>query len=281
MKSNASKLLAAGVLGAAAALFPLEAGAAEPKPAAAAQGQAPSPETPAPPGEPGAAQPITGASGVPAGALDAPEPAGEGGPTGEPAWLHALDISAHIGVGVRLDEPPLLEPTARAGLLYGLGFDLFVSETVSLGLHVEHLDLGEERGELWRTGTIALSRDLNGLWLRVRAYPVRTESVGLYLALAGGPVWQSVDARGIAWSQEQPGIGEPFACEGSDSVDVGLRGALGVDGAPAPPVRLWSSLGIDMVRLSDAVLDGCAPGAGTAAVFGLRVGVIYGIELGD
>jgi hypothetical protein len=162
-----------------------------------------------------------------------------------------------------------------------LGADLFLSKLVSLGLQFEHLDLGEEGGNLWRTGTIKLTRDLNGLWFRLRVYPWRSESIGAFVTIAGGPVWQSADASGVAWSPVQPDVDQPFSCEGCDTVDVGLRGAIGIEGSPTPPVRFWTSLGFDTYRMSDAVLDNCAPGAGTAAVFGLRAGMAYEISFED
>ena len=261
-------------------------GAAEPAPAASSPPVAGAPTGPAEAPsaqQPSPSAPADGAVGVPAESLDSPAaPADDGPPDDDaPGWLRSLDLSAHAGIGVRIDDPPVLDSSSRAGLLYGLGLDLFLSDKVSVGVHYEHLDLGEEGGDMWRTGTMRLTRDLNGLWLRLRAYPYRTDDLGVYVALAGGPSWQSADATGSAWYATTPGVSESFSCEGSDSVAIAMRGAIGVDGAPAPPVRLWTSVGLDTYRLTDAVLDGCAPGAGTATVFGLRAGLVYGIALQD
>lgn len=282
--SLACGVVAGSVTVAASSLAAEPAPPPDPQPAPA-PAPAPSP-APAPaatgPVQPATAQPAGQPLGVPADSLSEPEPS-RAAPPGtkdeRDEFFTSIDITGHLGVGVRLDDPPVLQPDTRAGLLYGLGADLFFTEHVSLGVHYEHLDLGEEGGEMFRNGTIRLTRDLNSMWVRLRAYPWRGDDLAFYVAIAAAPVWQSADAKGSLWYPEQPGVIDSFNCEGADSVNLAMRGAVGLDGSPAPPMRLWTSLGFDTYRLSDQSLDNCAPGAGTAAVFALRAGIAFGIPL--
>ena len=205
---------------------------------------------------------------------EAPEPS-----TGEVDEEMRLDLAAHLGVAVRLDDPPWLEADTRAGLLFGLGLDLAVIPALSIGVRYEHVDLGDERSGAVSDGSISVSRDVNSLWLQLRAFPLQSEDVGGFITIGGGLMWQSADATGVAWRPEQPGISESFTCEGSDSASLGLRAALGVDARIVDELRMIASAGMDHYQLSDEPLDSCAPGGGSAIMFGLRVGLAYGIDL--
>ncbi len=190
-----------------------------------------------------------------------------------------LDIGLTLGLGSRLDDAPLYEVTDRQGLLFGLGLDLFFSRRVSVGLGYEHLDLGIENSGLTPTGQVALTRDLNSLWANLRLYAVRGETVGAFIRLGLGSVWQSADLTGSVWSQVRPERQLSLGCEGCDSSNLALRADLGIDVALSSGLRLLGALGLDSYRLSDELLEDCVPGAGTAAVFGLRTGFAYGAEL--
>jgi hypothetical protein len=219
---------------------------------------------------------------------DGPPPASaESPPSGEHEgsreWAldmpELLDIGLTLGMGSRLDDAPLYEVTGRQGLLFGLGLDLFFSRRVSVGLGYEHLDLGAEDSGLTPTGSVALTRDLNSLWANLRLYAVRGETVGAFIRLGLGSVWQSADLTGSVWSQIRPDHQLSLNCEGCDSANMALRADLGIDVALSGGLRLLGALGLDSYRLGDELLDDCVPGAGSAAVFGLRTGFAYGAEL--
>ncbi len=247
-----------------------------------------------PPTPPDAPVPSPGPASTPDAAPDAapapsPEPAPDPAlPTdeaeeGSAQWAldmpEQLDISLTLGMGARLDDAPLYSITERQGLLFGMGLDLFFSRRVSFGLGFEHLDLGAEDSGLTQTGQVTLTRDLNAFWANLRLYAVRTEAVGGFIRLGLGSVWQSADLTGAVWSQIRPDRNVTWSCEGSDSANVALRADVGLDVALTAGLRLQAALGLDSYRLSDELLDDCVPGAGTAAVFGLRTGFAYGAEL--
>jgi len=234
------------------------------------------------------------ANAPPAGAGDQPEPAGapaqkpaaaltdhfpEAGPEWDLGSPRRLQLGAHLGLGSRLDDPPLLSADSRQGLLFGVDLDLFFAERVSFGLGFEHLDLGTEETGVLPTGSASLTRDLNSLWLNLRLYPFRVAPFGFFLRLALAASWQSADMTGVAWPRTQPDLGQPFSCEGSDTPGFALRAALGVDAAIAPGLTLLLSLSFDSYQLSDEILDACVPGAGSAAVLNLQTGLAYGFDV--
>jgi len=189
--------------------------------------------------------------------------------------IAAIDIEGNVGFDARLDSPPALDLEQPVGLTFGGGVDVFFSRAVAVGLRIEHLDLGQESSPAGAIGTMRLSRDLNGAWLGLRAYPFENDDIGAFLGIGAAAIWQSLDASGSVWLRPEPGISQSFQCEGSDSISVGLRAIAGVDVAISPAFRFWGTVGLDTYRLSDAVLDGCAPGAGNASVFGLTTGLSY------
>jgi hypothetical protein len=222
---------------------------------------------PAVAGEPTAATPA-------AEPADAPEPAPvEDEASG--ALIEGIELGPVLGFGARLDAPPLLRVQEPAGLLLGLGADVYVSSVVGVGLRYEHLDLGVEGGEIGSSGTMRLERDVNSLWLGLRAYPFQSDWIGAFVGLGLAGSWQSLNATGVVWRPVQPGTGAAFACEGADSIAPALRAVLGVDATVGEALHLWASADFDSYRFSEQSLDGCGPGAGSAAVLGLQTGLGY------
>ncbi len=207
----------------------------------------------------------------------APEPIEDGSAEAAAAGPEGIDIdvSGHLGVGVRLDDPPAYPLVRRAGLLFGVGVGAFLTDGVQLGLGYEHVDLGVERSPVSPWGALELDRDLNSLWLELRLYPLQWESFGAFVEIGTAMAWQSLGAAGLWWPSGDPGRGIPFSCEGCDSVALGLRAAAGVDLKLAGGLRLLTAAGLDSYGLSDEPLDGCAPGAGSAGSFALRAGLGY------
>ena len=235
--------------------------------------------------EPPASTPASSTAPATAAPTEADAPRGDG--TTEAPYSgewgfggpYRLDLGVDLGTSRRLDDPPYYQVTQRQGLIFGLGLDLFVSRRVSVGLGYEHLDLDSEDSGILPGGTVALNRDLNSLWATMRLYPLQTETVGGFLRVGLGAAWQSFELVGAAWSPTNAGQQVGFRCDGSDSLDFGFRGDLGVDVTIAGATRFLGSAGLDYYRLSDSVLSNCAPGAGTSIVLGLRAGLAYGLPL--
>jgi hypothetical protein len=214
---------------------------------------------------------------------DAPEGEAEPDEAAPDEWgvegPYALDVHARIGGAVRLDDPPLYDLDERGGLLVGAGVNLALSRRIAIGLAYEHLDLGAEKSGILDGGVVAVSRDLHDLWLDLALYPLRFDPIGVYVAIAAGLSVQGADMTGSLWSPTTPGTNVSFRCSSSGDPGFAFGAAIGADAVVAGGLRMFVDASLASHRLSDDVLDGCAPGAGTAAVLGLRTGLGYAWDL--
>jgi len=192
---------------------------------------------------------------------------------------YRLDIGGSLGMGARLDDAPIYDISRRQGLLFGLGLELFVARRVAFGLGYEHLDLGAEQSGLRDGGTASLTRDLNSMRLSLKLHPLQGEVVAGYLRFALAGVWQSADLVASLWPPQTPGRNINISCEGSADMGFGVGFDAGIDAAISKRMRLVAGLGFDNHGLTSTALDGCVPGAGTATVFTLRTGLVYGLPL--
>jgi hypothetical protein len=191
----------------------------------------------------------------------------------------ALDLSGSFGIAARLDAPPAFEPVRTVGSRIGMGAGLFLSRRFSLGVGYEHLDLGvEDTGEL-PTGRASLEHDVDVLLARLRLYLFRATRLGIYAGVGAGIAWQQVEAVGEATASDGSGFRLPFLCSGADSAGLALRGELGVDAEVRSDLVLSLGGVFDGMGLGDEVLDGCAPGAGSAQLLGLRSSLGYRFDL--
>lgn len=204
-----------------------------------------------------------------------PTPASEWGVDGP----YVFDLHVRIGGGGRLDAPPAYEIDDVGGLLLGVGMGLALSPRIALGLTYEHLDLGSERSQVLSGGVLNIVRELHTGWLDLKLYPFRTDTLGLYVSVAAGVSVQGADMTASLWLPEAPGTSVSFFCGATDDPGFAFQGALGFDVVVGPGVRFVLESGVANHRLSDEIIDGCVPGAGTTAVFAARGGVGYAWDL--
>jgi hypothetical protein len=190
-----------------------------------------------------------------------------------------MELGLMVGTGRRLDDAPLFDVTGRQGLMFGVGTSLYLSRRIAIGLDFEHYDLGTEDSGLLEGGEVAIDRDLNDLWLSMRLYPLRGDSVGMFVRFGLAAAWQSAELQATLIDPFNPSDTNHVRCEGADSLGFAIRGDLGVDAVLGDGVRIHAGVGFDSYRLSDDVLTACVPGAGTAAVFAVRTGIAYGWPL--
>lgn len=187
-----------------------------------------------------------------------------------------VELGGQIGAGVRLGDGPHYAVVERAGLTFGAGGFVTLEPAFSLGLGIEHTDLGRERSAASGIGAVEVIRDLNAVWATIRLNLVRAEAGELSIGFGPGLAWQSADAAGVATPVLAP---RPFTCSGSDAADLALR--VGLGGALALGGGLWlqGGAGFDNVRLSSELMDGCVFGAGSVALFQVRAGLSYRFEV--
>ena len=199
------------------------------------------------------------------------------------AWkisgVRRVDVSLHMGLGARVDEPPLFRSVAPWGLVFGGGLDVFLSERFALGLGYEHIDLGREESDVVAIGAASVSRDLNSLWLRLRLDPVRIDDTAFYTRIGVAAAWQSAELSAVIWPVTQPSSSVPVACEGGASMGLGFGAGVGVDFDLDAGLHSAIDLGAESYLLSDDVLSDCVPGAGSATFVGLRIVLAYGFPV--
>jgi hypothetical protein len=191
--------------------------------------------------------------------------------------LRGLDLGVRLGVGGRVDDPPDYTAEETAGLMIGGAAMLRFGAGVSVGLAYEHRRLGAETLAPGAFGTLDLSRDLDALWLELQLDAVRGRVGAVFLRLGLAGVLQSLAASGVAWPAERPSEGVAFRCEGGGALGFGLRAEAGAEALLAGAVRIGGAGGLDGYQLGDEPIDGCAPGAGSALVVGMRAGLAYTI----
>ena len=191
---------------------------------------------------------------------------------------YRLDLFFAGGLGARVDDPPLFEPSSRAIPTVEGGLDLFLSRRLSLGLHYARLALASEDSGILVNGRVRIQRSVDALWFGLRADPLRSEVAAGYLRIGAALAWQHLDVAGAAWSPVTPAIQQPISCGGT-ALGFGIRAAVGADVILHHELRFLAEVGADNLRLTSDLVGGCGPGAGTATVVGLRAGFAYGLPL--
>jgi hypothetical protein len=232
----------------------------------------PADRTPAPAG-PGMVPPSP--PGLDVGA--APEELGEPPP---PERTLGLQVGAGLDVRLGGDTSGMPEDEL-VDLTFGAGLWFAPDRLWSLGLSYQRLGLGG--GEtLAREDSVSVQRDIDTVWLGGRAYPLRSDSIGLYVALALGASWQHVSATG---NRAGPVAGvsppESFSCSESDGPGFALGGGIGIDVDIDRSLAFLAQIEGTGHRLTSEPLDGCASGSGSVTAVGAQLGFMYRFDLDD
>lgn len=238
------------------------------------------PPTPAPPPPPILPQPELS----PAFRLPAPLPA-EIGVVEErtlPPPETTLGLELDGGVGARLGSASDygFDRGERAGLVFGPSLWLSPDRLYSIGVAYERVSLGSDAADP-ETGSLSVKRDLDAFWLSGRAYPWRTDSVGVFVALGLGASVQHVTADGTRPSSTFVRPEEPFRCSASDSPGFALAGGLGLDVDLDRSLAFITQLGAAGHRQTSETLDGCAPGSGSLTTVAGHIGFAYRFDLDE
>jgi opacity protein-like surface antigen len=208
--------------------------------------------------------------------------AGPAGDEAQPPPERTLGIQLGAGLNARLGGDtsgiPEEEPV---GLAYGLGVWFAPARVWSIGLSYQRTGLGAGETSGGET-SVAVQRDLDTFWLGGRAYPLRSDTIGLYVALALGASWQSLSASGSRSS----GVGgvnppEPFACNASDGPGFALGGGVGVDVDMTRHVAFLAEVGGSGHQLTSDPIENCASGSGSVTGIGATIGFMYRFDLDD
>ena len=230
------------------------------------------------------AAPVTAVSAVEATAAAAPdagvrwedswEPWNTGG---EEANL-GFAFFGHLGLGHRFDEAPAgSQLNTRDGLRVGITGIFRPIRWFGFGVGYEHADLERDRKDVAEERFETVYRDLNTLWVDARVYPLRFDPFALYINVAAGPSWQSMDVDKVELDTSAAGA-TATRCEGAGSAAFAVKGGVGAELTLVSGAMFWVEGGPDYYRLSEDVLDGCEVGAGEAGLVGFRAGFAVGFE---
>jgi OmpA-OmpF porin, OOP family len=229
-------------------------------------------------------------TGAPAVAADKADPKNE---VWEDAWLPwdtgeefaglGFAVFGHLGFGHRFNDPPAGAGVVEAanGLRVGATAIFRPIRWFGFGIGFEHSDLDRDRLDSSNDGVDTFSttfRDQNTMWIDARAYPLRVDPFALYINIAGGPSWQSVENNSTSTALNSGDASPSQRCEGSDTAGMGMKAAVGAELALVSGAILWAEGGPDYYLLGDDLLDGCGVGAGNAALLGIRAGFAIGFE---
>ncbi len=209
-------------------------------------------------------------------AAQSPEPAAEDDPR-PPETTLGLQLSA--GLMARIGSETTLPNDEPVDLAYGAGAWFAPTRLWSVGLAFQRVGLGGGETDSPRH-SLAVQRDVNTLWLGGRAYPWRSDELGVYVGLALGASWQEVSANGAR--ERSPGtMGpiEPFACSASDGPGFALSGAVGLDAEMGRGFAFLAEATAAGHRLTSEPIGACAPGSGSVTGVGAQIGFMYRFDL--
>jgi hypothetical protein len=166
----------------------------------------------------------------------------------------------------------------HTGMTFGLGGWFAPNRTYSLGLTYQRTTLGAAQ-TAGGPESLTARYDMNTFWFGGRAYPLRDDTIGLYVLLELGASWQEVSAAGTRQTGAFTVPSGSFACSEADSPGLALGGGLGLDVDIERRLAFVVQADLSGHRLSSEVVDGCAPGIGAATNLGARVGFVYRFDL--
>lgn len=226
--------------------------------------------------------------GQPAAPAGAPSAAGAPVPPEEPSLDEPpspgapsrvlLEAGLFAGVSVRFDDPAFLETTRRAGLAVGGSVFVWPSRLLSFGVAYAHADLHRAENPKPSIDSIVIEHDAHTLLGEARVIPFRFSTVALFASIGGGLAWQTASLR-AAFVPVNGSPGGSIRCSVGSGAEFAFRAALGMKARVSRAVSLLADASFVGYRLSGDVLDGCAPGAGTAQTLMVRAGFTYDIDI--
>jgi hypothetical protein len=148
----------------------------------------------------------------------------------------------------------------------------------SVGLGYQRTGLGgASTGPL--QSSLSVEYDVNTIWAAGRAYPMRSDDLGLFVQLELGASWQQLSANGTRVTNEFTTPAVTFACSETDGPGLALGGGVGLDIDIDRHLAFTALLDATGHRLTGDIVNGCAPGVGTVTGVAARIGFMYRFEL--
>jgi hypothetical protein len=248
--------------------------AAPPPSAPPAPGNAPPPAETAP-----APSPVAPSSVAPATVVE-DSGSDDHAETPPPELTLGLELDGGFGTRLGSSSDYGFSSGERGGLVFGPSAWLAPSRLWAVGVGYERSSLGSDSTQP-TLGTLSVERELDAVWLGGRAFPWRTDSMGVFVSIGLGVSWQHVQANGTRVAEGSIGAGSTFDCSGSDGPGLALGGGIGLDVDLDRNLAFVTQLGAAGHRHTSDTLDACAPGSGTLTLVSGRIGFAYRFDLDE
>lgn len=189
-----------------------------------------------------------------------------------------LELGVQAGVSVRADDPPVLTTTRRAGATLGGSAFVWTSRALAFGVEYAHTDLSRSETAPLSPTVVSIDHRAHALLAEARVAPFRFSSLSLFAYLGGGLVWQAASLR-ATFPPLEGDPGGSFQCSAGSNVEFGFRAGIAAKARITPSVSFLADASFLGYRFSSDVLDGCAPGTGTAQTLVVRAGLTYDIDI--
>ncbi len=196
-----------------------------------------------------------------------------------------LSIEGNVAGAVRLGSLSSgYESASRSGLMYGGGLYFAPDRHWAIGLSYEYSLATREHLNPTSNVTIGnIDRTLQTVALNLRAYPVRSDKIGLYVNLMAGATWQTADGTGAYVDNTFPASpAKTYSTSGGPQTGLALGAGVGMDLDLSNDVAMLTSVNFTQHRLSSDQLSGATqplPGIGSTSELDFRVAFQYRFDL--
>lgn len=211
-----------------------------------------------------------------AGAVSEPGSAPADAPAGPDPVL--LELGVHAGVSVRADDAPTFTTTRRVGPTAGGSIFVWTSRTLAFGAGYSYADLSRAETSPLAPEAVSITYRAHAFIAEARVAPFRFSSFSVFAFLGGGVVWQEASLRATF----PPITGSPggsLQCDAGSNAELGFRAGVAAKAHLAGPISFLADAAFLGYRFTSDVLDGCAPGSGTAQTLMVRAGFAYDVDI--
>jgi hypothetical protein len=188
-----------------------------------------------------------------------------------------LELGAHVGGSLRLDDGPGALVSRRAGYVLGGSLFLWPTRSLAFGASYSYVDLSRSRSAPDAIDAVTVDYSIHALIGEARAAPFRFSSGAVFAIVGLGPAWQTASLRATL----PPLNGFPggsFSCSTGSNAELAFRGGIGVKARFSRAAALLADLTFTGYRLAENLTE-CSVGAGAAQTLLLRAGITYDIDI--
>lgn len=185
-----------------------------------------------------------------------------------------LGLELDLGMNLRLGSAAGFPREVTLGAVYGGALWIHAFEKASLGLGVQHAELGRGTAESG-ANLISVEFAATTAWLLGRLVPFRTRNVDGFVTLRAGLAIEHIDADGVRQAGASLDPPRSFSCNEVAGPGMAFGGGIGARFALGPRASLITRLDGNAHQLRGDVISGCALGVGSTTSVSFGLGVAY------